>query len=90
MGLHPTQYYSFNVFTRDEKTLCPLLQTNFLQQNSSKAIYSCFKPCLADYYAFCIFSPLLKCIYYVRLYQVNVLRSNHSSSTCSVPFTQTQ
>lgn len=48
MAPHPTQYYSFNVFTSDEKTVCPLLQTNFRQQNASKTIYSCSKPCPED------------------------------------------
>lgn len=30
MASHPTQYYSFNVFTNDKKTIFPFLQTNFL------------------------------------------------------------
>lgn len=30
MACHPTQYYSFNVFTSEQATVCPLLQTSFL------------------------------------------------------------
>lgn len=35
---------------------------------------------------FALYSPLLKCTYYVRLYQVNVLRSNPTSGLlCPFP-----
>lgn len=35
---------------------------------------------------FALYSLLLKCTYYVRLYQVNVLRSNPTSSGLLCPF----
>lgn len=85
---HPTKYYSFNVFSSDETTVCPLLQTSFLlHKMPPKLFILALNLVLKNVHTFCIIQPAAKMyILCQRCYPVNVRGSNHTSSSLLCPF----
>lgn len=61
MAHHPTQYYSFSVFSSEETTVCPPLQTSFLPHKvPPKLFILALNLVLKTAYAFCIIQPAAK------------------------------
>lgn len=61
MAHHPVQYYYFNVFSSEETTVCPLLQTSFLlHKMPPKLFILALNLVLKTAYAFCIIQPAAK------------------------------
>lgn len=84
MAHHPTQYYSFNVFTSEEKTV-PFC--SFLLHKMPPKLFFFFPVDLAlkTAYAFYIMQYTSKMCKIFYVYQVNIWRSYYASSSLLYP-----